>query len=67
MPKQTAYLVVNRYDFDYPIYMGMYDNRTAAEQHAAHLNGNLNSPIGGDEDDLIFEVWEEAVLSKFNP
>ena len=67
MTKQPVYLVVNRYDFDYPIYMGMYDNRTAAEQHAAHLNGNLNGPIGGDEDDLIFEVLEGAVLSDFQP
>lgn len=67
MPKQTVYAVVNNYDYDAPVFMQIYDNRAAAEQHAARLNGNLNSPIGGDEDDLIFEVWELAMLSEFNP
>jgi hypothetical protein len=63
MPKQTAYLVVNAYDAESPTPVRLYDNRDAAERHAAHLNRHL----GADEDDLDFEVWEEPVLSEFQP
>ena len=63
MPKQTVYLVVNEYDAESPAPVRLYDNRAAAEQHAAHLNNHL----GSDEDEPVFEVWEEAVLSEFNP
>lgn len=63
MTKQTAYLVVNMYDYDAPVFVRIYDNRAAADQHAAHLNAHL----GSDEDEPVFEVWEAAVLSEFNP
>ena len=63
MPKQTVYLVVNAYDAEAPTPVQLYDNRAAAERHAAHLNAHL----GSDEDEPVFEVWEEAVLSEFNP
>ena len=63
MPKQTIYRVVNVYDYDTPDFVQMYDNRAAAEQHAAHLNKHL----GSDEDEPVFAVWEETVLSEFNP
>ena len=63
MPKQTVYLVVNVYDYEEPATIQLYDNRAAAEQHAAHLNKHL----GSDEDGLVFDVWEEAVLSEFQP
>ena len=63
MPKQTAYLVINAYDAEAPTPVRLYDNRAAADQHAAHLNAHL----GSDEDEPVFEVWEEAVLSEFNP
>ena len=62
MPEQTIYIVVNVYDYDTPAFVQIYDNRAAAEQHAAHLNNHL----GSDEDEPVFEVWEEAVLSEFN-
>ena len=58
MPKQTVYLVLNVYYGEDPI----YDNRAAAEQHAAHLNKHL----GSDEDEPVFSVWEADVLSEFN-
>ena len=63
MPKQTIYIVSNVYDYDAPDFVWAYDNRAAADQHAAHLNNHL----GSDEDEPVFEVWEEAVLSEFNP
>ena len=63
MPKQTIYLVLNIYDGEDPTPVQVYDNRAAADQHAAHLNKHL----GSDEDEPVFEVWEEAVLSEFNP
>ena len=63
MPEQTIYLVVNMYDCEYPATIQRYDNRASAEQHAAHLNKHL----GRDEDEPVFEVWEETVLSEFNP
>ena len=63
MPKQTIYRVVNVYDYDTPDFVQMYDNRAAAEQHAAHLNKHR----GADEAGLVFAVWEAAVLSEFNP
>ena len=63
MPKQSVYIVVNVYDYEEPATIQIYDNRAAADQHAAHLNKHL----GSDEDEPVFEVWEEAVLSEFNP
>ena len=63
MTEQTIYSVVNMYDCEDPTIVQRYDNRNAAEQHAAHLNKHL----GRDEDEPVFEVWEEAVLSEFNP
>lgn len=63
MPKQTVYLVLNMYDYDIPTFVQIYDNQAAADQHAAHLNAHL----GSDEDELVFSVWEEPVLSEFNP
>ena len=57
MPKQTVYLVLNVYYGEDPI----YDNRAAAEQHAAHLNKHL----GYGEDEPVFVVWEEVVRSEF--
>ena len=63
MPKQAVYVVVNVYDYEEPATIQIYDNRAAADQHAAHLNKHL----GSDEDEPVFEVWEEAVLSEFNP
>ena len=63
MTKHLIYLVVNTYDCEDPAFVQLYDNRNAAEQHAAHLNKHL----GCDEDEPVFEVWEEGVLSEFNP
>ncbi len=63
MPKQAVYIVVNVYDYEEPATIQIYDNRAGADQHAAHLNKHL----GSDEDEPVFEVWEEAVLSEFNP
>lgn len=63
MPKQAVYVVVNVYEYEEPATIQIYDNRAAADQHAAHLNAHL----GSDEDEPVFEVWEEAVLSEFNP
>ena len=63
MPKQTAYAVVNVYDYEEPATIQLYDNRAAAERHAAHLNKHL----GADEDEPVFEVWEESVRSEFQP
>ena len=63
MSKQTVYLVVNVYDYEEPATIQLYDNRAAAEQHAAHLNKHL----GADEDEPVFEVWEESVRSEFQP
>lgn len=63
MPKQTVYLVVNAYDADSPTPVQLYDNRKAAEQHAAHLNKYFEY----DEDEIVFTVWEEPVLSEFQP
>ena len=63
MSKQTIYIVVNIYDCEDPAFVRLYDNRAAADQHAAHLNKHL----GSDEDEPVFAVWEEAVLSEFNP
>ena len=64
MPEQIIYLVVNTYDYEQqPSIVQRYDNRNAAEQHAAHLNKHC----GRDEDEPVFEVWEETVLSEFNP
>ena len=60
MPKQTVYLVVKAYD---AAPMQLYDNRAAAEQHAAYFNMYLRS----DEDEPVFEVWEAAMLSEFQP
>ena len=64
MPEQTLYIVINKYGHEIPTPVQFYDNRTAAEQHAAHLNKHLEYD---DEDEPGFEVWEEAVLSEFNP
>lgn len=63
MSEQTIYLVVNIYDSEDPTPVQLYDNRAAAEQHAAQLNKHL----GSDEDEPVFEVWEDAVLSDFQP
>ena len=63
MTKQTVYIVANLYDYDSPVVVQRYDNRAAAEQHAAHLNKHR----GSDEYGPVFAVWEEAVLSEFNP
>ena len=63
MTQQTIYIVVKIYDYEDPAPVRLYDNRAAADQHAAHLNAHL----GSDEDEPVFEVWEEAVLSEFNP
>ena len=63
MPEQTIYLVVNVYYCEGPTTVRVYDNRNAAEQHAAHLNKHL----GCDEDEPVVEVWEEAMFSEFNP
>ena len=63
MTEQTIYLVVNVYDYEEPATIQIYDSRAAADQHAAHLNKHR----GSDEDRLVFEVWEEGVLSEFNP
>ena len=63
MTKQPVYPVVNAYDAEAPTPVQLYDNRDAAEQLAAHLNAHL----GSDEDEPVFEVWEEVVLSEFNP
>jgi len=62
MPKQTIYLVLNIYDGEDPTPVQVYDNRAAAEKHAAHLNNHL----GSDEDEPVFAVWEWDVLSEFN-
>ncbi len=64
MPKQTVYIVVNLYDYDYDnlVFVQLYDNRAAADQHAAHLNKRL----GADEDEPVFAVWKWDVLSEFN-
>ncbi len=63
MPKQTIYLVFNVYDYDTPDFVRAYDNRDAAEQHAAYLNKYFEYL----EDELVFEVREGGVLSEFNP
>ena len=63
MPKQTIYTVVNKYGHAEPTPVQRYDNRAAAEKHAAHLNKHR----GSDEGELVFVVWEKAVLSEFNP
>ena len=63
MPKQTVYVVVNKYGHATPTPVQRYDNRAAAEKHAAHLNKHFEY----DEDEPIFAVWEETVLSEFNP
>ena len=63
MTQQTIYLVVNVYDYDTPGFVQRYDNRAAAEQHAAHLNKHR----GSDEDAPVFSVWEWDVLSEFKP
>ena len=63
MPKQAVYIVVNVYDYEEPATIQIYDNRAAADQHAAHLNKHR----GPDEDGPGFEVWEGGVLSEFNP
>ena len=60
MTQQTAYLVVKSYD---AAPMQLYDNRAAAEQHAAYFNMYLRS----DEDESAFEVWEVTMLSEFQP
>ena len=65
MPKQAVYVVVNVYDYEEPATIQLYDNRDAAEQHAANLNAHLGSDE--DEDEPVFAVWEEVVLSEFNP
>ena len=62
MSKQTVYLVLNIYDDEDPTPVQLYNNRAAAEQHAAHFNKHL----GGDEDEPVFTVWEWDVLSEFN-
>ena len=63
MTEQTIYSVVNMYDYEEPATIQIYDNRNAAEQHAAHLNRHL----GSDEDEPVFGVWEDTVLSDFQP
>ena len=63
MTKQIIYIVVNMYDSEDPAFVQLYDNRAAAEQHAALLN----KPLGRYEDDPVFVVWEDTVLSEFNP
>ena len=63
MPKQTVYLVVNAYYAEAPTPVQLYDNRAAADQHAAQLNKHL----GSDEDEPVFEVWDWAVRSEFKP
>lgn len=63
MPKQTVHLVVNAYDAESPIPVQLYDNRAAAERHAAHFNRHL----GAGADVPAFAVWEWDVLSEFNP
>ena len=63
MPKQTIYTVVNKYGHAAPTPVQRYDNRAAAEKHAAHLNKYFEH----DEDEPVFVVWEEAMLSEFNP
>ena len=63
MPKQIVYHVVNVYDYEEPATIQLYDNLDAANQHATHLNKHL----GSDEDETVFEVWEEDVLSEFKP
>ena len=62
MSKQIIYLVVNTYDPETPTPVQQYNNRAAAEQHAAHLNKHH----GGDEYGPVFTVWEWDVLSEFN-
>ena len=61
MSKQTVYLVVNMYDPETPTPVQLYDNRKAAEQHAAHLNKYF------EYDKDVFKVREGGVLSEFNP
>lgn len=63
MPKQTIYAVVNVYYYEEPATIQLYDNRAAAEKHAAHLNKHR----GSDEGELVFVVWERTVLSEFHP
>ena len=63
MTQQTVYLVVNIYDGAAPTPVQLYDNRAAADQHAAQLN-NL---LGSDEDEPVFAVWDWAARSEFKP
>ena len=63
MPEQTAYLVVNAYDAESPTPVQLYDNRAAAERHAAHFNRHL----GAGADVPAFTVWERTVRSEFQP
>ena len=63
MPKQIVYLVVNTYDYETPTPVLLYDNRDAAERHAAHLNKYFEY----DEDEIVFKVREGGVLSEINP
>lgn len=63
MSKQTVYLVVNAYDAESPTPVRLYDNRDAAERHAAHLNMHL----GAGADVPAFTVWERTMLSEFHP
>ena len=63
MTEQTVYRVVNVDDYEEPAFVRLYDNRAAADQHAAQLNKLL----GSDEDEPVFEVWDWAVRSEFKP
>ena len=63
MTQPTIYIVANVYDHEDPAFVRLYDNRAAADQHAAHLNKLL----GRNADAPVFEVWECEVLSEFKP